>query len=110
MKTVPTVYELRKAGWKVKVGHHRNLHKFDTNTGQKSGKTNVLLSEYKDNTEGYFISANGGKTTVYIKEPDTDLEFFGVSECSTSERYNNSYGLKKALARALAEYSNYTKK
>ena len=106
MKIVPTVYELRKKGWKVKVGHYRNLHKFNPKTGQRTGKYHVLISEYRKDTEGFFINSYGGKTTVYIKTPENDSEYLGECVCSPNERYVKSYGLKKALARALAEIKN----
>ena len=103
MKKVPTVHELRSKGWKVKVGHHRNLHKYNPQTGKKSGRYYVILSEWKnDNVGNYFLSANGGKTTVSIKLPDSDTEYLGEVYCSEQERYNKSIGLKKAIARALA--------
>lgn len=109
MKKVPTVHELRKRGWKVKVGHHRNLHKYNPQTGQKTGKYNVLLSEWKNDSIGnFFLSANGGKTTVSIKLPDSDVELYGEVYCSEDELYNKSVGLKKAIAIALSTLEKTT--
>lgn len=102
MKKVPTVHELRSKGWKVKVGHHRNLHRYNPQTGKKTGRYNVILSEWKNENRDFFLSANGGKTTVSIKLPDSDTEYLGEVYCSEQERYNKSIGLKKAIARALA--------
>lgn len=104
MNPLPTVHELRKQGWKVKVGHHRNLHAYNPMTGKKSGKYNVLLSSWKEEYSDMFITPNGGKTVVSIKVPNLDTEFVGEVYCSESEKYNKSIGLKKALARALASY------
>ena len=106
MKKVPTVHELRSKGWKVKVGHHRNLHKYNPQTGKKSGRYNVLLSEWKNENSDYFLSANGGKTTVSIKVPELPDELHGEVICSEDELYNKSVGIKKAIARALAELQN----
>jgi len=104
MNPLPTVYELRKQGWKVKVGHHRNLYVYNPMTGKKTGKYNVLLSTWKEENNGMFLASNGGKTIVSIKVPNVDSEFVGEVYCSESEKYNKSIGLKKALARALASY------
>lgn len=104
MNPLPTVYELRKQGWKVKVGHHRNLYVYNPMTGKRSGKRNVLLSTWRDENKGLYLSPNGGKTIVSIKVPGLESEFVGEVFCSEDEKYNKSIGLKKALARALAAY------
>jgi hypothetical protein len=104
MNPLPTVYELRKQGWKVKVGHHRNLYVYNPMTGKKTGKYNVLLSTWKDENKGMFLAPTGGKTIVSIRVPEYEDEFVGEVFCSKDEKYNKSIGLKKALARALASY------
>ena len=108
MKKVPTVHELRSKGWKVKVGHHRNLHKYNTQTGKKTGRFNVLLSEWKKEHSDFYLSANGGKTTVSIKVTELDQELYGEVMCSDEELYNKSIGIKKAIARALANLNKLT--
>ena len=101
---VPTVYELRKQGFKVRVGHHRNYFRYDPFTGRKLEVT-LLRKEHQEKFPNYFLNANGGVTTVTITIPNYSGDFTGVAECSEQEHYVKSRGLKKALARALASYN-----
>jgi len=104
MKTVPSVYELRKRGWKVRVGHHRKYFRYDGFTGRKLEKL-LLRKDYEEQYSNYFLDARGGITTVLITVPDYSHDFSGVSECSDEEHYRKNTGLKKALARALASFA-----
>lgn len=97
---------MRKKGWKVRVGHYRNLHKFNPQTGKKSGKKHVLLSEWKSKYDDYYLSSHGGKTMITITIPMFNQEVFGVVECSQEEKYNKSFGIKKATAIALSYLIN----
>ena len=101
MKEIPTVYELRKKGWKVRVGHHRKYFKYDSFTGRKK-ELLLLRKDKQENYPDYYLSAMGGVTTILITTPEHDRDFSGVSECSNEEHYRKGVGLKKALARALA--------
>ena len=100
---VPTVYELRKKGWKVRVGHHRRYFRFDSFTGKKDVQL-LLRDNQKENYPDYYLSATGGVTTITITVPNYPNDFTGVSECSDKEHYVKSRGLKKALARALSSW------
>jgi predicted metal-dependent phosphotriesterase family hydrolase len=102
MKTVPTVYDVRKTGVKVTVNHHRLFYKFDSRTGQKHSiicSWGVATNNFSD----YHLCAKGGKTIVTIT--DSKGEYVGVSVCSENDVYVKRFGTKKALARALAEYN-----
>ena len=101
MKSIPTVYELRKQGWKVRVGHHRKYFRYDPFTGRKLEKL-LLRKDYEEQFPNLFLNSRGGVTTVTITIPEYNMDFTGVSECSDRESYRKSRGLKKALARALA--------
>jgi hypothetical protein len=100
MKSVPTVYELRKKGWKVRVGHHRMYFRYDPFTGKKYEEL-FLQSHVNEETETWYLSARGGKTTIMITT-DTNEDLYGESICSDKEHYRRSTGLKKAVARAVA--------
>jgi len=107
MKNIPTVYELRKRGWKVRVGHHRIYYRFDPQTGKKSQES-FLKEEKEQHHPDWFLQATGGITSVQVKIPDHytgDGEFVGYSVCSMKEAYNKRTGIKKALARALATWA-----
>ncbi len=99
---VPTVHELRKKGWKVRVGHHRKFYRFCPKTGKKTELT-LLWKVQKELHPEYYLDARGGHTTITIKCPDVDGELVGVSECSENDLYNKKVGTKKAIARALAK-------
>jgi hypothetical protein len=91
MKSVPTVYELRKKGWKVRVGHHRMYFRYDPFTGKKYEQC-FLQSHVDDEPETWYLSAR----------TDTNEDLYGESICSDKEHYRRSTGLKKAVARAVA--------
>lgn len=117
MKTkIPTVYELRKRGFKVRVTHVRKFYRFDPRSGKKteffapfqSSKTkkrdkelhpesDVLLK----NTEEFFLSGKGGETIIEIASSDHKELGKGVAECSEKDSYVKSFGVKKAIALAL---------
>ena len=100
MKEVPTVYELRKQGWKVRVGHHREYFRYDPFTGKRHTAW-ILQSMVDDEPETWYLSARGGKTTIMITT-DKNEDLYGESICSDKEHYRRSTGLKKAIARSLS--------
>ena len=113
MKTVPTVHELRRQGYKVRVTHVRKFHRFDPQTGKKeqfyapfqSNKftknhpDSPLIAE-KEKYEEFFLSIKGGETIVEIAFAGKEVGK-GVSVCSEEDNYVKKYGVKKALAKAL---------
>ena len=103
MKSIPTVYELRKKGWKVRVGHHRKYFRYDPFTGRKQ-EVCALREEHEEKYPDFYLKAMGGITTVGILIPGYDRDFVGVSECSDKEHYRKNTGVKKALARALSSW------
>ena len=70
-----TIEDLRRAGYKIRVHHHRKL-----------------------NTEG--INARGGKTVVEVTTPD-GTTLVGMSRCSRRENFNKRMGVRIALGRAM---------
>jgi hypothetical protein len=104
MKSIPTVYELRKKGWKVRIGHHRIYYRFDPRTGKKSQES-FLKAEQEQYHPDWYLQATGGITSVQVKIPSyKEEEFIGYAVCSFEEQYNRKTGIKKALARALASW------
>jgi hypothetical protein len=106
MKNIPTVHELRKAGYKVKVGHFRNFFKYNPQTGKKTSVYNILFSEWKESYSDFYLNTKGGRTLVTIKPPNSSEEYEGSIECSIEERYVKNFGTKRAIARALAKIKN----
>lgn len=73
---IPTIEELRRKGYKVKV-----IHGF---------------TEKDDN----FHHLSDRKTTIYLKDLN-DVEWMGVARCSKRDQYNRKLGNKIALGRVL---------
>ena len=94
--TIPTVYELRKQGWKVRVGHYRWYYRFNPKFGTKK-KILLLRKEREKDYPDYYLQTRGGKTVVTIKCPLYDNDLQGVAECSEEEVYNKQTGIKKAI-------------
>jgi hypothetical protein len=113
MKKIPTVHELRRQGYKVRVTHIRKFYRFDPMTGRKqeffapfqSSKftknhpDSPLVAE-KSKYEEFFMSARGGETVVELNFGGKEIGK-GVSVCSESDAYIKKYGVKKALGKAL---------
>lgn len=113
MKTVPTVHQLRREGYKVRVTHVRKFLRFDPQTGKKhqffapfqSNKfsknhpESPLVAE-KEKYEEFFLSCKGGETIVEIAFGGREIGK-GVASCSEHDNYVKKYGVKKALAKAL---------
>jgi hypothetical protein len=102
---VKTVHELRKSGWKVRVGHHRLVYRFDPKTGKKYRKF-VLFKDWLNDNNGFFLSPKGGVTKLHATSPNGETNLFGLSYCLEGDYYNNKTGLKIALGRILKEIGN----
>jgi hypothetical protein len=70
-----TIEHLRKAGYKVRVHHHR-----------------------KAGLEG--INSRGGKTVVEVTTPE-GATLVGMSRCSRKENFDKRLGVRIALGRAM---------
>lgn len=119
MKKVPTVYELRQQGFKVRVTHVRKFHRFDPRTGKKtqffapfqSSKTKRhnpdLHPEFQaiseSHGEEFFLCGKGGETIIEIASSDHKELGKGVAICSEEDSYVKSFGVKKAVALALRD-------
>jgi hypothetical protein len=99
---IPTVHEMRKRGWKVRVGHFRNFYRYCPRTGKKHQVT-LLWKEQRETYPNYFLNPNGGHTIVSITIPEKNLDIVGYSYCSEDELYAKGIGTMKATARALGK-------
>jgi hypothetical protein len=97
-----TVHQLRKNGWKVKVGHKRIVYRFDPKTGVKNTKT-CLIKNWKEEYPTYYLSAKGGITEVSITSPQ-GVTHTEVSICNEKDHYDGRIGVDIALGRVLAKF------
>ncbi len=97
--SIPTVAELRKQGYKVRVFHRRRKVNV---AGMIPGEFRGVFKELIDgNLVPAYLTANkGGATRVEITSP-TGENLVGESKCSRSDMYCKKDGVKKAIARAL---------
>ena len=102
MKETVTVYELRKRGFKVKVGHYRMFYRYNEWTGKRM-EVLAYGTTHNDDCGWWLLSATGGKTEVCITDSKGN-DYFGSTVCSNSDPYVKSFGRKKALLRAYASF------
>ena len=75
-RNIPTIHQLRRAGWKVRVIH----------------------GKYSNNDELY-----DRFTRIELTSPE-GKDFFGVANCSKKDQWNRKLGNRIALGRALKNY------
>ena len=103
MKNIPTVYELRKQGWKVRVSHFRRYFRYCPYTGRKLEKDEIAIpsANIDQNGNTWLLSAKGGYTVITLRNTE-GKEYVGSCICSDVDPYMRKFGVKKALARAYA--------
>jgi hypothetical protein len=77
MENLPTIHELRKQGYKVRVTHHKKLPEFDPYYHLASRATQIDIRDLNGN------------------------EFTAIARCSKQDEYNRKLGNKIALGRVL---------
>ena len=85
----PTIKDLRRQGYKVRVMHARHYV-----TKQKISGTVLDLS------------ARGGSTTIELTTPDKQHTVSGKAVCSLEDNFNKKMGNSIALGRALQQLEN----
>lgn len=113
MKKVPTVHELRKKGYKVRVTHVRQFFRFNPQTGEKKRffatfqsskfykKFNLKPASEQEMKDEFFLDSKGGETIIEIAFPQGNELGKGVSICSEQDSYVKKIGIRKATALAL---------
>ena len=82
----PTIKDLRRQGYKVRVMHKRNS-----------------IEVQKIMGIAHEISARGGSTTIELTTPDKQHTVSGTAVCSLEDNFNHKTGNFIALGRALKE-------
>lgn len=115
MKNIPTVYELRKQGYKVRVTHIRNFYRFDPQNGKKTSfyaafqsnkffkKNGMPVPTEEEKKNEFFLNCKGGETVIEIASPEGKELGRGVAICSEQDAYVKQVGIRKATALALRD-------
>lgn len=101
-----SVHELRKNGYKIRVIHKRYYSSYGNlyTTGHVELLTRRDADLLISDGIKIFILPKGGFTKVEITTPD-GRNLDGQSECSIKDSFNRKLGLKIALNRAMAAFS-----
>lgn len=99
----PTLAEFTAVGYVVDINHVRV---FDTAEFERNklriGTMEATLPEIKGNSYGTALRAKGGRTDVYVTDPETSAEFYGYAKCHPDDNYDKKEGIKEALKRVAA--------
>lgn len=99
----PTLAELAAAGYSIDVKHVRLFDSAYVNGGKLVVETlESTLPEMKDNSVGTALRAKGGRTDVYVTDPETKAEFYGYGKCHPEDNYSKRNGIDEALKRIVA--------
>jgi hypothetical protein len=99
-----TVHQLRKNGWKVKVGHKRVVYRFDAIKGFKHTRL-CLIKDWNELYPNFFLSAKGGLTEVCITSPE-GVTHTDYAVCNDTDHYDSKIGLAIALGRTMQHFEN----
>ena len=80
----PTIKDLRRQGYKVRVMHARHHE-------AKQKVSGTVLE----------LSARGGSTTIEVTTPDKQRTVVGKAVCSMEDNFNKKMGNSIALGRAI---------
>ena len=83
-RNTPTIHQMRRAGWKVRVIH---------------GNTNESYIGQE------IVNFSDRFTKIELTSPD-EKDFSGTAFCSKGDNYNRKLGNRIALGRALKKYKN----
>jgi hypothetical protein len=103
MSRLPSVEQLRKSGYKVRVVHRRRYLDFNGDDVYFSN----FESQQPDFQEVWMQGPlmTGGYTKVEVTTPEGD-DLSGIAECSLRDQFNRKMGLNIALGRALNGRAN----
>lgn len=85
----PTIKDLRRRGYKVRVIHTRRY-----------------VTHRKFSGPALELSARGGSTTIEVTTPDNQQTVSGKAVCSNDDNFNRKVGNAIALGRALNKLQN----
>lgn len=104
---IPSLSEVKAAGYDVKINHVR-LFKvaYIDDLSKKLVVKNVLKTygEMRNDISENILNEllpKGGKTEVILTDTETNVEFYASTTCRNDENYSKSIGINKALERVI---------
>lgn len=99
---IPTLNEIKKAGYTVDINHNRDHTVVDkTDAGKIVTKTIRKPHHTFTKSENYCmweLLTKGGQTEVIVKDNESN-EFIATSECRNDENYEKAIGISHCLER-----------
>lgn len=93
--SVPSIVDLRRLGYKVRVSHFRNVLNF---TGRPFVERVTKLSKAAGNYKDFPILEHGGRTEIELTNRE-GVTFHALAECSNKDQFNRRLGNHICLAR-----------
>lgn len=101
----PSLAELKAAGYHVNVEHNR-LFKvarvrengtLEVKTFLRDIPSMTVSSDDEDAFNPTELLPKGGKTEVWVTDPETSAEFYGYGRCHPDDNYDKKTGVLEAL-------------
>jgi len=106
---LPTIHELRKQGYKVRINHYRYVASRNPSIpSTKLIATHVaptvptlerLTKEDKRNRKYGYVDAKGGLTEVEITAPNGGTTEVRAAQCNRKDAFNRRLGIRICLGR-----------
>lgn len=110
MSTLPTIHQLRRAGYKVKLDHTRRVL-FPSEIDNKLAKGHpapttlhnwIVTRRAKKACEFGYIDPKGGKTALYVGTP-AGVTDCAVANCNNKDRFDRRLGTRICIGRLVAK-------
>lgn len=110
---IPTLEELRAAGYVIKIKHNRPTKFAYVDPKSKKIVVKVVVNDPNNNLDYPRFSLEfldpivsellpkGGKTEIWVTDPTTSAEFYGYSRCHSEDTYEKRIGINKAIERVV---------
>lgn len=104
---LPTIHQLRKAGYKVKISHYRYSNRYSDPVVFTAEQRfpiflNLITRQAKKDREFAYISGKGGETVLSLKTP-VGNEIVSHAKCSLKDSFNRKLGIRICIGRLVAK-------
>ena len=96
MKNIPTIHDLRKQGYKVRVSHFRNVIKGGQPLFTRVTKIDKKVGIFED------ILPHGGETHFQLTTPGDAVDYVATARCSDKDTFNRELGNRICILRLIS--------